>query len=275
MEDLIGDLTAVPQPIEIKLSSTTRRHRQRGGRDRAARPGGRARARSSGASPAWWTSSTASCRPGTRSSSAWTASGRPSRASTRTPWRPPSKPRGGHRRHERGRRAARGGRARMDAGATCARGRATSNGSCCAPPTATGLRSGAWRASSGWWGSPSSLATTCCPSWPSPAASPGATWARPCATCGRRWPARRAAPPASTYSLGGLYAQQQEAFRGLMAVFAAALGLVFFVLLVLYERVAVALAVLLTTGLAFAAVLCGPVADGDRAQHRLDDGARR
>ncbi|ARA92812.1 transporter [Rhodothermaceae bacterium RA] len=64
-------------------------------------------------------------------------------------------------------------------------------------------------------------------------------------------------PPSVYYRLGGLYAQQQIAFRGLLAVFAAAVVLVFLVLLFLYERFAVVLAMLLTTGLAFGAVYIG------------------
>lgn len=64
-------------------------------------------------------------------------------------------------------------------------------------------------------------------------------------------------PPGVYYELGGLYEQQQIAFRGLLAVLAAAVVLVFLVLLLLYERFAVAVAVLLTTGLAFGAVCIG------------------
>lgn len=64
-------------------------------------------------------------------------------------------------------------------------------------------------------------------------------------------------PQGAYYRLGGLYAQQQIAFRGLIAVFAAAIVLVFLVLLFLYERFAIVLAMLLTTGLAFGAVYVG------------------
>ncbi|MHB1950868.1 MAG: efflux RND transporter permease subunit, partial [Acidiferrobacteraceae bacterium] len=59
------------------------------------------------------------------------------------------------------------------------------------------------------------------------------------------------------YSLGGLYRQQQIAFRGLLKVFVAAVGLVFLLLLFLYERFLVALAMLITTLLAFSAVFIG------------------
>jgi len=64
-------------------------------------------------------------------------------------------------------------------------------------------------------------------------------------------------PAGVYYQLGGLYEQQQIAFRGLVAVLAAAVLLVFFVLLFLYERFAVAVAVLLTTGLTSSAVFLG------------------
>ncbi len=64
-------------------------------------------------------------------------------------------------------------------------------------------------------------------------------------------------PPGVYYRLGGLYEQQQIAFRGLIAVFIAAVALVFLVLLLLYERFRVALAMLLTAALAIAAVQIG------------------
>jgi multidrug efflux pump subunit AcrB len=59
------------------------------------------------------------------------------------------------------------------------------------------------------------------------------------------------------YRLGGLYAQQQIAFVGLMTVFAAAVVLVFFLLLFLYERFRLAIAMLVTALLALAAVFIG------------------
>jgi multidrug efflux pump subunit AcrB len=59
------------------------------------------------------------------------------------------------------------------------------------------------------------------------------------------------------YRLGGLYEQQQIAFEGLLIVLAAAVVLVFLLLLFLYERFLVALAMLLTTLLATAAVFMG------------------
>jgi CzcA family heavy metal efflux pump len=64
-------------------------------------------------------------------------------------------------------------------------------------------------------------------------------------------------PPEVYYNLGGLYAQQQIAFAGLIAVFAAAVLLVFLLLLGLYESFRAALAILATTLLAMAAVFIG------------------
>lgn len=59
------------------------------------------------------------------------------------------------------------------------------------------------------------------------------------------------------YELGGLYQQQQIAFRGLLAVLVAAAALVFTLLLFLYERFRVAIAILLMPLLAMAAVFIG------------------
>lgn len=56
---------------------------------------------------------------------------------------------------------------------------------------------------------------------------------------------------------GGLYAQQQIAFKGLLTVFAAAAALVFVLLLFIYERFAVALAILMTSLLSVSAVFIG------------------
>jgi CzcA family heavy metal efflux pump len=64
-------------------------------------------------------------------------------------------------------------------------------------------------------------------------------------------------PTGVTYTLGGLYQQQQIAFRGLLTVLVAALLLVFTLLLYLYERFRVAIAILATTVLAMMAVLLG------------------
>ena len=59
------------------------------------------------------------------------------------------------------------------------------------------------------------------------------------------------------YVLGGLYEQQQVAFKGMMAVFLSAVALVFVLLLYLYESFPVALAMILTTLLSVAAVFIG------------------
>lgn len=64
-------------------------------------------------------------------------------------------------------------------------------------------------------------------------------------------------PQGVFYSLGGLYEQQRIAFRGLTLVFAAAIVLIFTLLLFLYERFRVAMAMLITTLLATAAVFIG------------------
>jgi multidrug efflux pump subunit AcrB len=57
--------------------------------------------------------------------------------------------------------------------------------------------------------------------------------------------------------LGGLYLEQQKAFRGLMQVFAAAIALVFVLLLFLYERFRAALAILSMPLLAMGVVFIG------------------
>ena len=59
------------------------------------------------------------------------------------------------------------------------------------------------------------------------------------------------------YELGGLYKQQQIAFRGLITVFLAALALVFLLLLFLYEEFAAAIAILIAPLLAMPAVFTG------------------
>jgi multidrug efflux pump subunit AcrB len=59
------------------------------------------------------------------------------------------------------------------------------------------------------------------------------------------------------YELGGLYQQQQIAFKGLLTVFGAAVALVFSLLLFLYERFRVALAVLAMPLVATGAVFIG------------------
>ncbi|HLW75136.1 MAG TPA: efflux RND transporter permease subunit, partial [Gammaproteobacteria bacterium] len=64
-------------------------------------------------------------------------------------------------------------------------------------------------------------------------------------------------PASVDVELGGLYQQQQVAFRGLMAVFAGAVALVFVLLLFLYERFRIALAIMATPLLAISAVFLG------------------
>jgi len=59
------------------------------------------------------------------------------------------------------------------------------------------------------------------------------------------------------YQLGGLYEQQQIAFHGLMAVFGAAVALVFLLLLFMYESFRLALSILVTALLAVSAVFIG------------------
>jgi multidrug efflux pump subunit AcrB len=59
------------------------------------------------------------------------------------------------------------------------------------------------------------------------------------------------------YEMGGLYAEQQSAQRGLIIVLVAAIALVFLLLLALYERFDIAVAVILMPLSAMAAVLLG------------------
>jgi CzcA family heavy metal efflux pump len=64
-------------------------------------------------------------------------------------------------------------------------------------------------------------------------------------------------PPTMYVELGGLYRQQQIAFRGLVAVMVAAVALVFLLLLYLYEAFRVAVSILLMPLMALAAVFIG------------------
>ncbi|MET3120437.1 CzcA family heavy metal efflux pump [Oxalobacteraceae bacterium GrIS 2.11] len=64
-------------------------------------------------------------------------------------------------------------------------------------------------------------------------------------------------PKDSYYLLGGLYEQQQIAFKGLMAVFAAASTLVFLLLLFMYESFRLAISILITALLAVSTVFIG------------------
>jgi CzcA family heavy metal efflux pump len=64
-------------------------------------------------------------------------------------------------------------------------------------------------------------------------------------------------PKSVPYSLGGLYEQQQIAFQGLTIILISAVVLVFVLLLFLYESFHVAISILVTTLLAVAAVYIG------------------
>lgn len=64
-------------------------------------------------------------------------------------------------------------------------------------------------------------------------------------------------PKGAYYELGGLYQQQQIAFHGLIMVFAAAIALVFFLLLFMYESFRLAISILTTSLLAVWAVFIG------------------
>ncbi len=64
-------------------------------------------------------------------------------------------------------------------------------------------------------------------------------------------------PKSMSYKLGGLYKQQQIAFHGLIAVMVAAVALVFLLLLFLYEEFRVAISIMLMPLLAMAAVFIG------------------
>ncbi len=64
-------------------------------------------------------------------------------------------------------------------------------------------------------------------------------------------------PPGVYATLGGTYAIQQTAFAGLMAVFGSAIALVFLLLIVLYARFPIALSMLLSTLLALTGVTIG------------------
>jgi CzcA family heavy metal efflux pump len=64
-------------------------------------------------------------------------------------------------------------------------------------------------------------------------------------------------PKGMYYQLGGLYQQQQEAFRGLTVVLLAAIALVFTLLLFLYESFRAALSIMLMPLLAIGAVFIG------------------
>jgi len=64
-------------------------------------------------------------------------------------------------------------------------------------------------------------------------------------------------PASVSFELGGLYQQQQVAFKGLMQVFAAAAALVFLLLLFIYESFKLALSILATSLVSVSAVFIG------------------
>ncbi len=64
-------------------------------------------------------------------------------------------------------------------------------------------------------------------------------------------------PPGVTFEMGGLYAEQQTAFRGMAMVFAAAVAAVFVLLLLIYENFRVAVCILAMPLAAAAAVAIG------------------
>lgn len=64
-------------------------------------------------------------------------------------------------------------------------------------------------------------------------------------------------PQGVYFELGGMYQQQQIAFRGLIAVFIAALALVFLLLLFIYERFRIVLAIIAIPLLSLSAVFIG------------------
>jgi len=64
-------------------------------------------------------------------------------------------------------------------------------------------------------------------------------------------------PPGAYYTMGGLYEQQQLAFKGLTLVFTGAVALVFLLLLFLYERFQIAIAIMIIPLMAMSAVFVG------------------
>ncbi len=69
--------------------------------------------------------------------------------------------------------------------------------------------------------------------------------------------AKAGLPPGVTFEMGGLYAEQQAAFRGMAMVFAAAVAAVFVLLLFIYERFRIAFAIMLMPLAAATAVALG------------------
>ncbi len=73
----------------------------------------------------------------------------------------------------------------------------------------------------------------------------------------QRTVARAGLPAGVTFEMGGLYAEQQSAFRGMAMVFAAAVAAMFVLLLFIYERFRIAIAILMAPLAAATAVAIG------------------
>jgi CzcA family heavy metal efflux pump len=69
--------------------------------------------------------------------------------------------------------------------------------------------------------------------------------------------ARAGLPPGVSFDMGGLYAEQKSAFRGMAMVFAAAVAAVFVLLLFIYESFRIAIAIVMTPLVAATAVAIG------------------
>ena len=237
MEDLIGDLTAVPQPIEVKLFSDDeraagqagaqgrRRHRQDPGvvdveerhrprRRRAGHQGRPAKAALEGVDPDDVTQMLQDYlagrgdHPGPAAVPRWSASGSGCRRAPRAPSR-------------------------------------TSETLDLRAPDGHCFPSSAWPASTP---SPASRRSRARPEAMSrsPAASAAATWARSSATSSRSWPSPGCCPAASISSWAASTSSSRSPLPGLWPCSSAAVALVFLLLLFLYESFRVALAILAT-----------------------------
>ena len=80
-------------------------------------------------------------------------------------------------------------------------------------------------------------------------------------------------PAPLRWELGGLYREQQESFRGMLIVFGAGIVLVFTLVLILYERLTVALTILLVPACGAVRCVLGTLAHRSRTQHLSTDGA--
>ena len=79
-------------------------------------------------------------------------------------------------------------------------------------------------------------------------------------------------PAGMTFEMGGLYAEQKAAFRGMAMVFAAAVAAVFVLLLVIYESFRIAATIVVMPIAAATAVAIGLWLDRRRAEHHGADG---